>query len=87
MQDGDSIKGKDEAKRDTVEQAHLMPTHGSTYLQSATVNHARIQSKQRTKARKQCRATTEYNLHKHTYTILLDQTGATHTHLHKTQKK
>ena len=28
MQDGDSIKRKDEAKRETIEQAHLIRKHG-----------------------------------------------------------
>ena len=30
MQDGDSIERKDEAKRETIEQAHLIAPHGST---------------------------------------------------------
>ena len=32
MQDGDSNKGKDEAKRETIGQAHLIPKTKSTYL-------------------------------------------------------
>ena len=60
MQDGDSNEGKDEAKRGTIGQAHLMrDTRKHVFTVAATINHARIQS--RTKARTKRRATTEYN--------------------------
>ena len=63
MQDGDSIKGKDEAKRETIEQAHLLrDTRKHVFLVSNSF-HARIYNERKeTKARIQCRATTEYDL-------------------------
>ena len=40
MQDGDSIKRKDEAKRETIEQAHLIHTQTSTEGTYITVSNS-----------------------------------------------
>ena len=56
MQDGDSNRGKDDAKRGTIGQAHLMrDTRKHVFKVAATINHARI------KARTKRRVKTEYN--------------------------
>ena len=56
MQDGDSNKGKDEAKRGTIGQARLMrDTRKHVFTVAATINRAV------TKARTECRVKTEYN--------------------------
>ena len=48
MQDGDSNKGKDEAKRGTIGQAHLMrDTRKHVFTVAATINHAVIQKQER----------------------------------------
>ena len=56
MQDGNSNEGKDEAKRGTIGQAHLMrDTRKHVFTVAATINHAH------TKARTKRRVKTEYN--------------------------
>ena len=48
MQDGNSNKGKDEAKRGTIGQAHLMRyTQKHVFTVAATITHARIQKQER----------------------------------------
>ena len=60
MQDGDSIKRKDEAKRETIEQAHLLrATRQHVFLVSNS--YARIYNHSNNTSKEQCRATTEYN--------------------------
>ena len=58
-------------------------------IQSQEYNKRHVYSyAKKTQAKNQRRSTTEYDLHGNTYTIvLLQQTGATHSHLHKTQKE
>ena len=81
MQDGDSIKGKDEAKRETIEQAHLLrDTRKHVFLVSNSF-HARIYNESKeTKARIQCRATTEYDLRTGTLIQFYFTRLAPHTH-------
>jgi len=86
MQDGDSNRGKDEAKRGTIGQAHLMrDTRKHVFTVAATINHSRIQS--RTKARTKRRATTEYNYYTGTLIRFYFTRLAPHTHIYtKTQR-
>ena len=79
MQDGESNKGKDEAKRGTIGQAHLMhDTRKHVFTVAATSSHSRIQS--RTKARTKRRATTEYNCYMGTLTQFYFTRLVPHTH-------
>ena len=56
MQDGNSNKGMDTAKRGTIGQAHLLRGNEKhVFTVAATINHAR------TKARTKRRVKTEYN--------------------------
>ena len=52
MQDGDSNRGKDEAKRGTIGPAHLMrDTRKHVFTVAATINHARIQRQEQKQER------------------------------------
>ena len=65
MQDGESIIGRDEAKRETIGQAHVFHTQTSTEGTYITVTvtimqrNTRMQSGKETKARNERRSTTE----------------------------
>ena len=88
MQDGDSIKGKDEAKRETIEQAHLLrDTRKHVFLVSNSF-HARIYNESKeTKARTQCRATNEYDLLTGTLKQFYFTRLAPHTHIYTEPKR
>ena len=51
MQDGDSTKERTKRNGEQFGQAHLIPKTKSTYLQSATINHARIQRQEQKQER------------------------------------
>ena len=66
--EGESIKRKDEAKRETIGQAHLFHTQTSTEGTYITViqrneSNTRIQSCKKTQSKNQRRSTTEYAIH------------------------
>ena len=51
MQDGDSNRGMDAAKRGTIGQAHLMrDTQKHVFTVAATINHAVILKQERTQS-------------------------------------
>jgi len=101
MQDGESIKERDEAKRETIGQAHLFTLRQAqkARIQSQEYNKRHVYYSNTIKAihryvmqrkhRQRTNADLQPNM---TYTatlitVLLEQTGATHRHLHKTPKE
>ena len=75
MQDRDSNRGKDEAKRGTIGQAHLIQKTKSTYLQlqQQLIMHVY-------KSKNERRATTEYNCYTGTLTQFYFTRLVPHTH-------